>query len=517
MVHCIGVGPKARIFRAFATHTPRASRRASLLRGLSPLVALALHAGTARADPFHAQTLPLGQHATGMGGAFVAVSDDPSATYYNPAGILWTSETSLSASLTLTAFDRSSVESGYRTSVGNSSLRHNTEPSLPVFVSAVKHLGRRDDEGRRRHGIAFSSFTVSQRRLDYDVEVERDDASGRGIETLSIENSDRTVWTGLSYAYLALRKLSVGFSGFLSIQRTRYFEERISVALADTKGDGTQASDRNSWTSHLVNTSVKSFVGRFGALYAFNEQLRLGMMFQPPSIHVRGSADVRERALRNDVAADPPSSSFLNASQSNLPSHSPMPWELRLGVRYAVYDWLMFAIDGSVYGATGSKQHPVVAVGKRTPDPQTGAIADVGTFTTDTWYRNYNGNVAVGMSTTLADSIAIRAGVYTDLSSAPSIPRTSISYQMPDINRVGGTLSIGIAAEGYDLSLGVVGLYGRGHALSFNADAEDTATYQRTRATDRMFFVFLNGVRNAVRKLAAEAGERLQPREPKSK
>ena len=33
-------------------------------------------------------------------------------------------------------------------------------------------------------------------------------------------------------------------------------------------------------------------------------------------------------------------------------------------------------------------------------------------------------------------------------------------------------------------------------------------TYQRTRATDRMFFVFLNGVKNAVKTLASKANER---------
>ena len=48
------------------------------------LVALAiLGAGSARAQPFEA----LGTRALGMGGAFVAVADDASAAYWNPAGL----------------------------------------------------------------------------------------------------------------------------------------------------------------------------------------------------------------------------------------------------------------------------------------------------------------------------------------------------------------------------------------------------------------------------------------------
>lgn len=495
----------------------RARGQAAVARGLSPLANIATLAAlavlilsdTAQADPFHAQTLPLGQRAIGLGGAFVAVADDPSASYHNPAGIVWTSGTALSAGLTLTAFDRSKVEGGYRTSAGSRSLKQSSGASLPVFVAAAKHLGRRDALGRRRHAIAISSFTTSQRRLGFDVEVGSPSAPGGTLETLSIDQSERSAWYGLSYAYLVRSKLSLGVSGFLSVHRTHYAEERISVALGERLGAGNFASPSNSWTSHLVDRNVKTMIARFGALYEYSEHWRFGVMFQPPSIHVRGSAYVRERRLHTDLTAPEPSSSFFQATH-DVGAANPAPWELRVGARYAFHKRLVLSFDTSLYGRTGSSRDPVLAVGPRRPHPVTGAVAELGAFTEESWYRTYNGNVAVGLSTLVRERFVVRCGLYTDLSSAPPVPRFTSTYQAADVHRAGGALSLGILADGYDISLGMVGVVGRGDALSFNNDLATDETYQRTHATDQMFFLFLNGVKGAVKTLAQKANEKLE-------
>ena len=467
-------------------------------------------AGSARAEPFHAQTLPLGQRAIGMGGAFTALATDPSATYYNPAGIVTGGASALSASLTLTAFDRSSVEGGFRTARGHSTLDHNAAASLPVFVSALTQLGRRDEEGLRRHAIALSTFTVNQRRLSFDVEVRGPAAAGDQLEALSVENADRTVWHAVSYAFRYTKQLSMGVSGVLSIQRARYNEERIGATLETLNGDGSFGSQAATWTSNRVSLGVKTLLARFGVLYRVDERLRLGLMFQPPSTHVRGEAKVRERVLDTQLAGVPPSSTFLNTSQT-VAARGPLPWELRLGAAYALRSWLLLSVDTSLYGRTGTPRHPVVAVAPRKPDAKTGAAAETGSFYAERWYRTMSGNLALGAEAMLRESIAVRAGLYTDLSSAPSIPRVTSLYQMPDVHRVGGTFSIGLVNDGYDISIGAIGVFGRGRGLSYDVDAsEGGPSYQRTHVTDRMFLVFLNGVRSAVKALAKKTDEKLR-------
>ena len=52
-----------------------------------------------QADDTHYQDYPLGGRAVGLGGAFVALGDDPSGIMYNPAGIVDATKTSVQISL----------------------------------------------------------------------------------------------------------------------------------------------------------------------------------------------------------------------------------------------------------------------------------------------------------------------------------------------------------------------------------------------------------------------------------
>jgi long-subunit fatty acid transport protein len=458
----------------------------------------------ARADPFHFQSIPLGQRALGFGGAFTGVADDPSAAYYNPAGLVWTGDSALSASLTLNAFDRQTIVDGYRTPVGNATLKHDSGPSLPSSIGFVKRLGKRGPGGERAHALGISTFSVEQRTLGFDVEVQNQ--PGGDIATLSVDRSERTAWQGVSYAYRVSDSFSFGVSGFLSLTRNLYREELVNAELgAALPEPGSFEADRAAWESHRVDANVKNLVTRFGALYQVNDQWRVGVMFEPPCLHVRGKASVRERRLESDVAGS--AGSFFNSTQHGLAAHYPMPWEIRLGASYKPLQQVTLSLDGSLYGPTGTQADPVVAIGDRKPDPATGAVASVGHFELDRWYRKTSGNVSFGTEVRLWEMISVRAGVFTSLSAAPRIPSSSTQYYAPDVNRFGGALSVGLTRARYDISLGATGMFGvgRGMALDTTNEAEP---YQRTEVRDATLFVFLTGARSAIPQLAKDAQER---------
>lgn len=458
----------------------------------------------AHADPFHFQSIPLGQRALGFGGAFTGLADDPSAAYYNPAGLVWSGDSALSASLTLNAFDRQTIVDGYRTEVGRTSLRHDAGPSLPSSVGFAKRLGKKGPSGERAHAIGLSTFAVENRQLGFDVEVQN--RTGGDIATLSVDRSARTFWQGISYAYRVSDALSFGLTGFLSLSRNLYREELVGAELGPALPEpGSFEAERAAWESHRVDANVKNLVTRFGALYQANQQWRLGVMFQPPCIHVRGRASVRERRLDSDLAAA--TGSFFNTTQRGLAAYYPMPWEIRLGTSYKPLPFLTLSLDASLYGPTGSKQKPVVAVGDRKPDPETRAIASVGRFELDRWHRKTSGNVSIGSELVLWDWVAVRAGLFTSLSAAPKVPRTSTQYFAPDIHRFGGAISVGLTRSGYDLSLGAAGMFGRGRAMALDITNE-AEPYQRTTVHEGTLFVFLTGARNAISRLAKEAQER---------
>jgi len=65
---------------------------------LGTVLFLALPMSHARADEFHYKSVLIGERAAGLGGAYVALSDDPSGVFYNPAGLIRAKEGHFSAS-----------------------------------------------------------------------------------------------------------------------------------------------------------------------------------------------------------------------------------------------------------------------------------------------------------------------------------------------------------------------------------------------------------------------------------
>ncbi len=63
----------------------------------------------ARADDAHYQNFLVGERAAGMGGAFTAIANDPSGTYYNPAGLVDLKSGLLSANLNFYSFQQQSL------------------------------------------------------------------------------------------------------------------------------------------------------------------------------------------------------------------------------------------------------------------------------------------------------------------------------------------------------------------------------------------------------------------------
>ena len=52
------------------------------------LMTCSFTANRSAAQAIHYRSLPIGERAMGLGGAFTGIADDPSATYYNPAGMM---------------------------------------------------------------------------------------------------------------------------------------------------------------------------------------------------------------------------------------------------------------------------------------------------------------------------------------------------------------------------------------------------------------------------------------------
>ncbi|HEY4769636.1 MAG TPA: thiamine phosphate synthase, partial [Myxococcales bacterium] len=106
-----------------------------------------LCAAAARADDSRYQDYPVGSRATALGGAFVALSDDPSGIYYNPAGICDTRRLNVSVSASLYGIERQS-QGAIRLGAGTFSIATlNDLNVIPGEVGLIKGVGRMDERG----------------------------------------------------------------------------------------------------------------------------------------------------------------------------------------------------------------------------------------------------------------------------------------------------------------------------------------------------------------------------------
>ncbi len=101
-------------------------------------ITLALGGSLARADEFHHRNILIGERAPGMGGAFTALSDDPSGIFYNPAGLAFVFENYIS----LSANAWSATNYTFNDVVPGQDYSLNSAALVPAFFGFTQSLGK---------------------------------------------------------------------------------------------------------------------------------------------------------------------------------------------------------------------------------------------------------------------------------------------------------------------------------------------------------------------------------------
>ncbi len=102
------------------------------------VAAIVSSGGAAVADDFHYTNLLVGDRASGMGGAYTAVSDDATGLYYNPAGVAYTTGRNMSASVNA-YYDN---EKTYKSVIGGNGWTRRSSSLLPNYFGVVQPLGK---------------------------------------------------------------------------------------------------------------------------------------------------------------------------------------------------------------------------------------------------------------------------------------------------------------------------------------------------------------------------------------
>jgi long-chain fatty acid transport protein len=159
------------------------------------------------ADDFHYVNMIVGDRASGLGGAYGAVSDDPSGCYYNPAGIAFAPEMSLSASVNVFGTSEKTYKDVLTTVSGHKSdWEQESSSLLPNYFGIVRKLGP------GRLGLSYAVPDSTDRRQKQYFKDIASSLPDNPVETylIYINDDDREYLFGPSYALPLSDSLSIG-------------------------------------------------------------------------------------------------------------------------------------------------------------------------------------------------------------------------------------------------------------------------------------------------------------------
>ncbi|MBN2493946.1 MAG: hypothetical protein JXR96_05080 [Deltaproteobacteria bacterium] len=357
------------------------------------LIALAmLGCPAARADEYNYRNVLVGERAVGMGGAATAVADDAAAAYYNPAGLVQNSSTTLSLSATLLQLRNQTI--------GNFLSEDGVSQISAAIIAASSVYATDLLEGR----FAFSILVPDSYDFEMNEQIVLDlpmpDDSRLVKAHLIRRKRYETYVLGPSMAWSLGSGWSLGFSLFVFYRNFDYYQD--DTYLYST-GAMTQIIDNDSGSSIGMQ-------GHAGVLYQPLDCLRIGLL---GSVGGAFSDTGKGRRLRIESSGDDPESftrvvtggEFGGEGEDKVESKAPISFSL--GIAWQIDpDWLV-SLDGSFYLPLSYDR-----LGRQID-------------------KRFTWNIAAGAEVRLWDAWPLRFGFFTNLSSAPPIDEEAIATVDP--------------------------------------------------------------------------------------
>lgn len=377
--------------------------------------------GVSTADEFHYNNMLIGDRATGMGGAYTGVSDDPSGLYYNPAGIVYTTGRNLSASVN--AYYNMSKE--YKSVIGGQGWERKSTSLLPNFFGIVQPLGK------LKFGFSYA--------VPDSIKEDQDQTFGGSLPTtlgspairytINFNNEDNTYLIGPSIAGELTSSLSAGLTFYIYHRSNQTILNQFIVLQ-----DG-----RFEWSNQYIEKVERGYKPILGVMWTPAEKLSIGVSLA--KIFVYSSSVMSQSLVKDANAATPNDFTSIDAGSSTRKKY---PYELRVGAGYFPSSSLLVSADAAYY--------------TKVADPVNGDRVSVM-------------NIALGTEYFLDRSWAVRGGLYTDMANTPKLD-ASRSNQDEKIDLYGMSLSVSNFSRNTSVTLGGSLTMGSGKAQILSGSKE---------------------------------------------
>jgi len=396
-------------------------RRIVFAAVLSLAALLSVFRTSALADPFHYINTLIGDRASGLGGAYTAISDDATGLYYNPAGIMNASGRRLSASINV--YSRSTKL--YNGAIGNSDWDRKSSALLPNYFGIIRPVGKVK--------IGFSYAVPDSNHEDQD-QIFTDVSPLQTTYVINFHNDDSTYNVGPSIAAPISDDLSIGFTLYYHLRIWKYVQNELNIYST--------APPTYGWSNRFYELTEKGFRPVAGLLWSPAKNASLG--FTLSKVFLYDSTLVQQDTC-SDTNADGQgcdSQLFLNTARTNAKRKFPL--QAAFGAAYNPSPELLLSGDLYYYS--------------KVTDPIGGN-------------RSAIANAALGAEYALSSTWTVRGGLFTDMAHTPKVAAGGTN-QLEHVDLYGISMSIGHFTKSTAVTLGGSYTSGSGKAQIVGGSSE---------------------------------------------
>lgn len=438
--------------------------------------------------------MPIGGRTATMGGAATAAGNDSAMPYLNPAGLAGVPGDIFAISAAVYGYTHRSYQDyffpsgtppllGYR--LRQETFSTSSVSELPSSVMYFRHLSDAEDHVQKRLGVSLVIPAARQIELVASVTGQLENVAGESLETASLTADSRRYYLGPSYAIGWGESFRLGASVYAIYSRSSFATSGTnSISILG----GTATSTYNGQNAQLADALGATAV--VGAQLQVLPKFWVGVGLAAPSLPLTGR--VRFTSESGNVTPDPTTGQPQPRSvTTTLDGHylTREPFRFNVGVAYDDRERYSLAADVHYYGSgVRSEFDGVKLVEDRWGGELTRRYAVRERGSTQ---MNSVLDFSVGAEVVLRPKVALRAGVFTDLSSMPQLSRRLDDVHSLRLDRYGGSLGLGLTFGSFDSTTGVV--IARGVGEYGAADTWITGEVVPVRATETSALLVISG------------------------
>ena len=387
----------------------------------------ALFAAATHADIYHYNNILIGDRAAGMGGAYTAISDDPSGLFYNPAGIAHAAGASLNGSVNA----YSNTFSEYKNVFGNQSWKRVSSGLIPNFFGLIQPFAG---------GMAGFSVVVTDAVADdQDQHFSNFTPAGGNDPSkdyyindyyINFNNQDTTYNIGPSFAFKPCDDLSVGLSLYGHFRKQQFI---LNQQVYRRNGE-------QIWTNGYFQIVEYGVNPVLGLMWSPFERWSVGMTARKAVVlqsHSRKQMTSKEADVANIVQPAIETSTVIRDR----------PLQLSIGSAYFANDHLLFSTDLTWDQSVSNSQSVL--------------------------------NFALGSEYYINSQWALRAGLFSNMANTPQLSATQTG-QLEHVDLYGGSVSVTNFTRNSSLSVGINGSLGNGKAQVLATGVQDLQVWTLT-------------------------------------